>query len=85
MKVEFFLPFGFFPPKTDTVVCVRFVLSFCLFVFPLMGMAERGGNHVCRLLGLYFCFVCRLDKASCTGYYLWLGDAGPCIQVVSFV
>ena len=33
----------------------------------------------------YFCFVCCLDEASCTGCYWWLGDAGSCIQVVSFV
>ena len=35
---------------------VRFVLSFCLFVFPLMGKAEWGGTPVCWWLGLYFCF-----------------------------
>ena len=33
------------------------MLSFCLFVFPLMGKAEWGGNPVCWWLGLYFCFV----------------------------
>ena len=63
---------------------MRFVLSFCLFVFPLMAKAEWGGNPVCWWLGLYFCFVCCLDEASCTGCYWWLGDAGSCIQVVSF-
>ena len=57
----------------------------CLFVFPLMGKAECGGNPVCWWLGLYFCFVCRLDEASWIGCYWWLGDAGSCIQVVSFV
>ena len=57
----------------------------CLFVFPLMGKAEWGGNPVCWWLGLYFCFVCCLDEASCTGCYWWLGDAGSCITVVSFV
>ena len=31
-----------------------------------MGKAEWGGNPVCWLLGLYFCFVCCLDKVSCT-------------------
>ena len=64
---------------------VRFVLSFSLFVFPLMGRGEWGGNPVCWWLGLYFCFVCCLDEASCTGCCWWLGDAGFCIQVISFV
>ena len=36
-------------------------------------------------LGLYFCFVCCLDEVCFTGCYWWLGDAGSCIQVVSFV
>ena len=62
---------------------VRFVLSFCLFVFPLMGKAEWGGTPVCWWLGLYFCFLCSLDDASCTGCYWWLGNAGSSIQVVS--
>ena len=61
---------------------VLFVLSFCLFVFPLMGKAEWGSNPVCWWLGLYFCFACCLDEVSC---YWWLGDARSCIQVVSFV
>ena len=61
------------------------MLSFCLFVFPLMGRAEWGGNPVCWWLGLYFCFVCCLDEVSCTGCYWWLGDAGSCIQVVYLV
>ena len=56
----------------------------CLF-FNLMGKAQWGGNCVCWWLGLYFCFVCCLEEASCTGCYGWLGDAGSCIQVVSFV
>ena len=55
------------------------------FFFPLMGMAEWGGNTVCWWWGLYFCFVCCLDEASCTGSYWCLGDAGSCIQVVSFM
>ena len=93
-KVEFFLLFGFCPLKVGPVVCVslyrvRFVLSFCLFigllVFPPIGKAEWGNNHVCWWLGLSFCFVCCLDDLSCTGWYWWLGDAGSCIQVVSFV
>ena len=50
-----------------------------------MGKAEWGGNPVCWWLGLFFCFVCCLDEASCTGYFWWLGNAGSCIQVVSFV
>ena len=65
------------------------MLRFCLFVsfflFPLMDKAKWYGNPVCWWLGLYFCSVCCSDEASCTGYYSWLGDAGPCIQVVSFV
>ena len=65
---------------------VRFVqILICLFVFPLMGKAEWGGNPVCWWLGLYFCFVCYLDELSCTGCYWWLDDARACIQVVSFV
>ena len=68
---------------------VRFVLRLCLFVclfvFPLMGKAEWGGTSVCWWLGWYFCFVCCLDEVSCTRCYWWLGDAGSCIQVVSFV
>ena len=53
-----------------------------LFIFPLMGKAEWGGNPVCWWFGLYFCC---LDEVSCTGCSWWLGDAGSCIQVVSFV
>ena len=41
----------------------------CLFVFPLMGKAEWGGNPVCWWLSLYFYLVCCLDEASCTGCY----------------
>ena len=89
-KAEFFLPFGFCPPKVGPVVCVSLwwdlcKIFVCLFVIPLMGKAEWGDNPVCWWLGLYFCFVCCLDEASCTGCYWWLGDAGSCIQVVSFV
>ena len=72
-----------------TELRVRFVLRFCLlvclFVFPLMGKAEWGGNPVCWWLGLYFCFVCCLDEVSCTGCNWWLGEVRSCIQVVSFV
>ena len=67
---------------------VRFMLRFfllLLFVFPLMGKAEWGDNPVCWWLGLYFCFVCCLDEASCTGFYWCLGEARTCIPVVSFV
>ena len=92
-RVEFFLPFGFCPSKAGLVVCVNFLkgeicaefLFVCLLVFPLMGKAEWGGNPACWWLGLYFYFVCCLDKASCTGYNWWLGDTGSCIPVVSFV
>ena len=38
---------------------MRFLLSFCLFVFPLMGKSEWGGNPVCWWLGLYFCLLFR--------------------------
>ena len=64
---------------------MRFVLSFCLFVFSLMGKAEWGGNPVCWWLDLYFCFVCCLDEVSCRGCYGWFGDSGSCTQVVLFV
>ena len=37
------------------------------------------------MIGFYFYFVCSLDEASCTGCYWWLGGAGSCIQVFSFV
>ena len=50
-----------------------------------MGKAEWGGTPICWWFGLYFCFVCCLDEASCTGCSWWLGDAGSCIRVVSFV
>ena len=87
-KVEFFLPFGFCPLRLVQWFVwdsyrVRFVLSFCLFVFPPMSKAEWGGNPVCWWL--YFCFVSCLDEASCTGCYWWLGGAKSCIQVVSFI
>ena len=46
-RLNFFLPFGFCPPKVDPVVCVSFELGevcaeffVCLFVFPLMGKGE---------------------------------------------
>ena len=79
-KVEFFLLFGFCPPKVGPVVCVCFIWGeICaeyLFAFPPMGKTEGGGDPVCWWLGLYFCFVCCLDEKSCTGCYWWLGDAG---------
>ena len=72
---------------------MKFVISlfccccYCLFVFVflLIGKAEWDDNPVCWWLGLYFCFVCCLNGAFCTVCYWWLGDAGSCIQVVSFV
>ena len=66
----------------DWVTELNFV---CLLVFLLMGKAEWGGNPVCWWLGLYFCFICCLDDESLRGCYWWLGDAGSCIQVGSFV
>ena len=50
-----------------------------------MGKTEWGGTPVCWWLGSYFCFVCHLNEASCSGCYWWLGDAGSYIQAVSFV
>ena len=65
-KIEFFLPFGFCPPKVGPVVCVSFVygeicaeIFVSLFVFPLMVKAEWGGNPVCWWYGLYFCLLFR--------------------------
>ena len=69
----------------QALYALRFVLSFCLFGFPLMVKAECGGNPVCWWLGLCFCFVCCLDEASCIGCYWWSGDAGSWIQMISFV
>ena len=50
-KVEFFLPFGFCPPKVGPVVCVsfyrvRFVLSFCLFVCLFVCFSSDGQDWV---------------------------------------
>ena len=65
---------------------VRFVLSFVsLFVFPLIGKGEWDGNPVCWWLGFIFVLFVFLDKVFCTGCYCWLGDAGSCIEVVTFV
>ena len=50
-----------------------------------MGKVEWGGNPVCWWFDLYFCFVSCLDEVSCTGCYWWWGDAGSCVQAVSFV
>ena len=61
------------------------MLSFCLFVFPLMGKVSEVIILSADDWGLHFCFVCCLAEASCTGCYWWLGDAGSCIPVVSFV
>ena len=89
-KLYSFFLFGFCPPKVDPVVCVSFVedeicAELCfLFLFPLMGKTEWGGNPDCWWLGLYFCFVCCLNEASCTGCDWWLGDARSCIHMVSF-
>ena len=80
--------FNHYLPDFVTAICLRFILVShfgYLFVFPLMGKVEWGGNPVCYWLGLYFCFVCCLDEVSCTGCYWWLGNGGSCIQVVSFV
>ena len=64
---------------------MRFVLSFCLFVFPLMGKAEWGGNPVCWWFGLFVYFVCCLEVTSCTEWYWWLDKARSCVTVVSIV
>ena len=59
------------------------MLSFCLFVFPLMA---RLSEVVILSVGDWVCiFVLFLDEMSCIGWYWWLGDACSCIQVVSFV
>ena len=69
------------------MVCVsfvRFVLSFCLFVC----FSSHGQLSEVVILSaddLVCIFVCCLDETSCTGCYWWLGDAGSCIQVVSFL
>ena len=64
--------------------CQVWYYSGFLCFFLTQYKAEWGGNPVCWWLGLYFCFVCCLGEMSCTGC-LWLGDAGSCIQAVSFV
>ena len=56
-----------------------------LFIFPLMGKAEWGGNPVCWWFGLFVCFVYCLEEASCTGCYWWLSEASSCITVVSVI
>ena len=50
-----------------------------------MCKAECAGNPVCWWLGLHFCFVNCLNKASCIRCYWCLGDVRTCIPVVSFV
>ena len=57
----------------------------CCFLLFLWWAILNEVYPLCWCLDLYFCFVCCLDKASCTGCYWFLGDAGSCIQVVSSV
>ena len=90
------LSFGFSPPMYGPVVCVSFIYGeiyaeifvfdfvfVCLFFIWWARLSEvvmlSSDDWVC-----IFVFCC-LDEASCTGSYWWLGDAGSCIQVVSFV
>ena len=61
---------GLFKLRIGWDLCWVFVVV-CLFVFPLMGKDEWGGNPVCWWLGLHFCFVCCLHEVSCTGCYWW--------------
>jgi len=60
-------------PMSQLFTKVAKVLEFCCCCcccccFSLW-WAECGVNPVCWWLGLYFCFVCCLDEASCTGCY----------------
>ena len=87
-RLEFFLPFGFCPPKVGPVVCVSFVygeicaeIFVSLFVFPLMVKAEWGGNPVCWWYGLYFCLLFRWGVL----HRVLLVVVWSCVQVVSFV
>ena len=72
-KVELFLPFGFYllkgGPSGLCELCIGWDLCwvFCLSVFHLIGKAKWSSTPVCWWLGLYFCFVCCLNEASCTG------------------
>ena len=86
--------FWFLPPSGWSSGLCKFQVGFdlCLcscwrrWVFsPLMGMAEWGGNPVCWWLSLYFCLVCCLTEASCTGCYWQLGGARSFTQIVAFV
>ena len=61
--VLWFGPFGLAKLCIGWDFCWSFV---CLFVFPLMGKAEWGGNPVSWWFGLYFCVVCCLYEVSCT-------------------
>ena len=49
------------------------MLSFCLFVLPLMSKVEWGDNPVCWWMDMYFCFVCCLDEVFCTQVLLMVG------------
>ena len=62
-KVEFFLPFGFCPPKFGPGVCaslykVRFVLSFCLFVCLFFLCWARLSEVVILSADDWFCIFC---------------------------
>ena len=90
-KVEFFLPFDFCPPWLGPVVCVSFVIGWdlCKFLFVCLFSPwwARLNEVVILSADDWVCIfiVCCLDEVSCTGCYWWLGDAGSCTQVVSFV
>jgi len=76
-SVEFFLPFGFCPPKVGPVVCVsfrvRFVQSFCLLACLFFLWWARLRDVVILSAHNWVCIfvVYCLDEVSCTGCYWW--------------
>ena len=88
-KVEFLLPFGFCAPKVGPVVCVNFVQGEVCVESLFVCFSSDGQANEVEILSaddwVCFCFVCCLGAVSCTVCYWWVGDAGSCIPVVSFV
>ena len=87
-KVEFFLAFGFCPPKFGPVVCGEIcaeLLFVCLFFLWWARLSEvvilSADDWAC----IYVFLLLLFRWGSCTGCYWWLGEARACIQVVSFV
>ena len=65
---------------------VRFVLSICLFVcFSSDGQGWVRWYSCLLLIGFVFLFYLLFWWGTLKGCYWWLGNAGSCIQVVSFV